>query len=204
MGDSLTSNPPVNSDDDEPKVTGGKLQTWVVVVATLLVSAGFVYYISRHEELVKSFIRDAGMLGPILSILLFAVLGLSPIPSEIIVIIVGAVYGGLEGTLISFLGNMVAAVIEYYLGGHIARMADFEERRQHMPLGLGRFPANSPLFLIAARIVPGYGPKMVGIVGGMYKVPLWRYIWTAAIPTALGAAFFAFGGASLMNTLWGH
>jgi uncharacterized membrane protein YdjX (TVP38/TMEM64 family) len=205
----LTSNPPIEAEAQEGEVevakeSNNKLQTWLVIIATLLVSAGFVLYISRNEEGVKTFIRDAGILGPLVSIVLFAILGLSPIPSEIIVIIVGAVYGGLNGTLISWSGNMVAAIIEYYVGGHIARMADFEERRQHMPLGLGRFPANSPLFLIAARIVPGYGPKMVGIVGGMYKVPLWRYIWTAAIPTAIGAAFFAFGGEGLMKTLWGH
>lgn len=204
MGDSLTSNPPVNSEEETEKGAGSSIQTWAIVIATLLVSAGFVYYISRNEEVVKTFIRGAGVLGPLVSIVLFAILGLSPIPSEIIVIIIGAVYGGLEGTLISWAGNMVAAIIEYFVGGHLARMADFEERRQHMPLGLGRFPADSPLFLIAARIIPGYGPKMVGIVGGMYRVPLWRYIWTAAIPTAAGAAFFAFGGASLMNKLWGH
>jgi uncharacterized membrane protein YdjX (TVP38/TMEM64 family) len=186
------------------KESNSKLQTWLVIIATLLVSVGFVLYVSRNEEAVKTFIRSTGVLGPLVSIILFAILGLSPIPSEIIVIIVGAVYGGLEGTAIAFVGNMIASIIEYYVGGHIARISDFEERRQHMPFGLGRFPANSPLFLIAARIVPGYGPKMVGIVGGMYKVPLWRYIWTGAITIAMGAAFFAFGGEGLMNTLWGH
>jgi uncharacterized membrane protein YdjX (TVP38/TMEM64 family) len=200
----LTSNPPVEAEEEPAKESNNKLQTWLVIIATLLLSAGIVFYISRSEDLVKGFIRESGVLGPLVCIILFAVLGLSPVPSEIIVIIVGAVYGGLEGTIIAWMGNMVAAIIEYYVGGHLARMADFEERRQHMPLGLGRFPANSPLFLIAARIIPGYGPKMVGIVGGMYKVPLWRYIWTAAIPTALGAAFFAFGGEGLMNQLWGH
>lgn len=204
MGESLTSNPPVNAEEPPEKESSNKLQTWLVIILTLAVSAGFVYYVSLHEEGVKSFIRDAGVLGPVVSVALFAILGLSPIPSEIIVIIIGAVYGGLEGTIISFIGNMVAAIIEYYVGGHIARISDFEERKEHMPLGLGRFPANSPVFLIAARIIPGYGPKMVGIVGGMYKVPLWRYIWTGAIPIAIGAAFFAFGGASLMNMLWAH
>jgi uncharacterized membrane protein YdjX (TVP38/TMEM64 family) len=204
LGDSVTSNPPADADEKAAKESNNKLQTWLVIVATLLVSAGIVFYISRSEIAVKTFIQEAGVLGPVVCIVMFAILGLSPVPSEIIVIIVGAVYGGWEGTLIAFVGNMVAAVIEYYVGGHIARMSDFEERREHMPLGLGRFPANSPLFLIAARIVPGYGPKMVGIMGGMYKVPLWRFLWTAAIPTATGAAFFAFGGEGLMNRLWGH
>jgi hypothetical protein len=55
----------------------------------------------------------------------------------------------------------------------------------------------APLSL--ARIVPGYGPKMVGIVGGMYHVLLWRFIWTAAVPNAIGALLFAFGGHGLKH-----
>jgi uncharacterized membrane protein YdjX (TVP38/TMEM64 family) len=201
----LTSSPPVDGEEGaDAKQSNAQLQTWLIILITLAVSAGIVFYISRSEAAVKQLIGDAGVLGPVVSVGLFAILGLSPIPSEIIVIIIGAVYGGWKGTVIAFIGNMVAAVIEYYVGGRIARMADFEERRQHMPFGLGRFPADSPLFLIAARIVPGYGPKMVGIVGGMYRVRLWRYLWTAAIPTAMGAAFFAFGGEGLMTRLWAH
>lgn len=45
--------------------------------------------------------------------------------------------------------------------------------------------------------MPGYGPKMVGLMGGMYRVPLWRFMWTAAIPNLVGAAIYPGGGAGL-------
>jgi uncharacterized membrane protein YdjX (TVP38/TMEM64 family) len=200
----MTSNPPADPEGEGEKESNNKLQTWLVIIIAVVLSVAFLYYIALNEASVKTFIRDAGIFGPIVSILLIAALGLSPIPSEIIIGIVGGVYGGLGGTIIGFLGNMGASVIEYYVGGHIGKLADFEERKQHMPFGLGKIPANSALFLIAARIIPGYGPKMVGIVAGLYKVPLWRYMWTGAVAILLGAAFIAFGGATLMNTLWGH
>jgi uncharacterized membrane protein YdjX (TVP38/TMEM64 family) len=175
--------------------------TWGLTILVLVFSAGVVFYISQNEETVDSFVEAAGVLGPLVCVGLFALLGISPVPSEVLSLIVGRIYGGLEGTLISFAGNMIAGWIEYYIGMHIGKIADFEERRQHLPFGLGKFPADSAYFLLFARFVPGYGPKLVGIIGGIYKVPLWRYTWTCAIPVLAGAAMWSYGGfgLSLLN-----
>lgn len=106
----------------------------------------------------------------------------------------GAVFGPGWGAFYSWVGYMLATVIEYFIGLKVGQASDFEVQREKLPFGLGKFRADSPWFLTLARIVPGYGPKMVGIVGGMYRVPLWRFIWTAAIPNAVGALVFALGG----------
>ncbi len=181
---------------------GTRLATWLIIILSLLISAGIVFFIGQNQRDVEEFIRGTGILGPIVSIVLFGILGLSPIPSEVLAAIMGVVYQPILGTLIAFIGNMVASWIEYYVGGHLAKVTDFEERRSRMPFGLSRFPANSPLFLIFTRIIPGYGPKMVGIIGGLYNVPLWRYTWTAAIPIFLGSALFAVGGNTLFHVIW--
>jgi uncharacterized membrane protein YdjX (TVP38/TMEM64 family) len=46
-------------------------------------------------------------------------------------------------------------------------------------------------------MIPGYGPKIVSMMAGIYRVPLLRYLWTTAIPIFVGAAAFAFGGAEI-------
>jgi uncharacterized membrane protein YdjX (TVP38/TMEM64 family) len=102
----------------------------------------------------------------------------------------GAVFGPLMGALYSWVGYMLASVIEYRIGIRISRVSNFEDCRDRLPFGLSRFPANSPWFLTLARVIPGYGPKMVRIVGGVYHVPM-RFVWTAAIPNAIGALMFA-------------
>lgn len=188
---------------EAPATEGGnKVATWLILIVTLIFSALIVTYVGQNQKEVETFIISTGALGPIVSIVLFGILGVSPVPSEVLSIIVGVVYGPIWGTLIAFTGNMGAAWIEYFVGGRLARATDFEERRAHMPFGLGKFPANSPIFLIFARIVPGYGPKMVGILGGMYKVPLWRYSWTGSIPIFIGSALFAAGGNTLIHAIW--
>lgn len=158
-----------------------------------------VLFISNEMEAVQEFIRNSGWIGLFISIALYGVLGLSPIPSEPLTVLLSTVYGPLAATMVSGAGNLLAAIVEYFLGERIGNIASFEERKDSLPFGLGKFPVNSVPFLLLARMLPGYGPKFVSVISGVYRVPMVRYIWTAAIPTFLGSALFAYGGFELLN-----
>ncbi|MBN1310107.1 MAG: TVP38/TMEM64 family protein [Anaerolineae bacterium] len=174
-----------------------KLQQWAPLVVGVGLSAYAAVYVATHTADLENLIIQVGFAGPLISITLQTVFGASPIPTEPLTMINGIVFGPLMGAFYSWIGYMLASVIEYFIGERISRASNFEDQREKLPLGLGRFPVDSPWFLILARIVPGYGPKMVGVVGGMYHVPMWRFIWTAAIPNAIGALAFACGGYGL-------
>jgi uncharacterized membrane protein YdjX (TVP38/TMEM64 family) len=174
---------------------------WIPLALSIGLSAAAAVYVADHVAALESFIARIGILGPLISVTLQTAFGASPIPTEPLTMINGAVFGPLRGAFYSWIGYMLASVIEYFIGTRVGQATDFEDRRGKLPFGLSRFPADSPWFLTLARIVPGYGPKMVGIVGGMYHVPLWRFIWTAAIPNAIGALAFAFGGHGLKTLL---
>lgn len=178
-----------------------KLRQWAPLVLSIGLSAAAAVYVANHVAALESFIARIGIAGPVISIALQTVFGASPIPTEPLTMINGAVFGPLRGAFYSWVGYMLASVIEYFIGARIGQASHFEDQREKLPFGLGRFPADSPWFLTLARIVPGYGPKMVGVVGGMYHVPLWRFIWTAAIPNAIGSLMFAFGGHGLKTLL---
>jgi len=160
---------------------------------------GLAFIASKEMDSVREFIAGSGWVGMVISIALYGLLGASPIPSEPLTVLLSTVYGPFTATLVAGTGNMLAALIEYYIGMHLGDVASFEKRRTKLPLGLGRFPVDSPVFLIAARMLPGYGPKFVSVICGVFRVPLWRYIWTAAIPTYLGSAMFAYGGFGLLS-----
>ncbi len=176
-----------------------KRLTVAVIILVLGLSAALMVVVSRHIDAVEHLIASLGILGPLLSIALYGLLGASPVPSEPLTVVNGAVFGPLMGTLIAGTGNTLAAVVEYYIGAGIDNAADFAQKRDALPFGLGKLPVDSVWFLIGARLIPGYGAKVVSVVGGMYRMPLWRYLWTTAIPTFLGAALFAYGGFSLLR-----
>ncbi len=178
-----------------------KSKPWATLVLSVLLLAALVFLVSREMNAIRTFIAASGWWGLLVAVLLYGLLGLSPIPSEPLTVLLGTIFGPLNATLAAGFGNLLAALVEYYLGTHLGAVADFQARKQHLPLGLGRLPVDSPLFLLGARMMPGYGPKLVSLIGGVYRVPIWRYLWTAAIPTFIGAAIFAYGGTGLFQLI---
>lgn len=194
-------NHPATTEPPEKKHVGSKIRPLIALIIGTLLVVVLIAVIAREMEDVREFIRRSGWIGVLVSIALYGLLGASPIPSEPLTVLLSSLYGPLIATLVAGFGNLLAAMMEYFIGERIGDVASFEHRREKLPFGLGRFPVDSAVFLIAARMLPGYGPKFVSVISGVYRVPLWRYIWTAAIPTFLGAAIFAYGGLGVIHLI---
>jgi uncharacterized membrane protein YdjX (TVP38/TMEM64 family) len=169
------------------------------LILTMLFVAMLVVLVSRDWDGTRDFILQSGWVGMVLSLVIYTALGASPIPSEPLTIFISTIYGPLLAMLIAGFGNLLAALLEYFIGEKIGDVATFMRHREKLPFGLGKFPVNSWVFLIAARILPGYGPKFVSVIAGLYRVPMWRYLWTSAVATFAGASMFAYGGFSLLQ-----
>jgi uncharacterized membrane protein YdjX (TVP38/TMEM64 family) len=185
--------------NEDPMEAQKKSTPITVLVLTLLLILVLIVLVSKDMEQVRRFIRDSGWIGLLVSVGLYGLLGASPIPSEPLTVLISTIFGPFNATLVAGFGNLLAALLEYFIGGKIGDVTSFARQKEKLPFGLGRFPIDSPMFMIGARMLPGYGPKFVSVLCGVYKVPLWRYIWTAAIPTFIGAAIFAYGGFGLLN-----
>jgi uncharacterized membrane protein YdjX (TVP38/TMEM64 family) len=158
-----------------------------------------VVYIARHQATVKSLIQGLGAAGPLVSISLYAVLAVSPVPADPLTLINGAIYGPIWGGLVAWMGMTLAAVVEYFVGTRIGDAAEFEQKRKDLPLGLGDLPVDSIFFLLGGRFLTGAGSKAVSYLSGIYRISLWRYIWTTSVSTLFGAFMFALGGAGLLS-----
>jgi uncharacterized membrane protein YdjX (TVP38/TMEM64 family) len=177
----------------KPKKKGVSQSVSIIIFSVLImVLAGIVF--TQDMNYIREFISKAGAWGVLVSILLYALLGLTLIPSEPLTLFIGAIFGPWLALLIAGTGNTLAALVEYYLGTHIGTATNFVEQKKKLPFGLGKLQVDSPMFLIGARMIPGYGPKVVSMMAGIYHVPVLTYLWTTAVPIFVGAALFAFGG----------
>jgi len=171
----------------------------------LLLSFGsaisLVIYIARHQSEVEAVLRSLGPAGPVISVTLYGLLAFSPVPADPLTLINGALYGPLWGGLVAWFGMTSAAGVEYLIGTWIGDAAEFEERRKKLPFGLGDLPVDSPWFLLGGRLLTGAGSKAVSYLSGIYRISLWRYFWTTALSTLLGAVLFALLGAGLFSFL---
>jgi len=171
----------------------------VVLVTVLILVTIVVLVLSRNLDSIRAFLLSSGQIGLVISVGLYGLLGASPIPSEPLTVLLSALYGPLNTTIVATLGNLLAALVEYYIGLKIGDVSDFETRRQKLPFGLGKHSPDSVAFLILARFLPGYGAKFISVLSGIWHVNLWRYIWTTVFSTLIGAAIVAYGGFGLLS-----
>lgn len=179
------------------EVRGRKI--WTIFGVMLLIVA--IYLLSRHTHFITKLLYDSGPFAPVIAVVLYPLLAPTPITTDPITIIMGVVYGPHIGAGIAFIGNTLAAIVEYFLGTHIGRSTNFEKSKEKMPFGLGRLPVNSIGFLVFGRMIPGYGGKIISILAGTYKVPFRRYIWTTAVTNLLGSLLLAYGGFGIVKTI---
>jgi uncharacterized membrane protein YdjX (TVP38/TMEM64 family) len=170
-------------------------------LATLFTSLAFMVAIGAivafDFEKIKSFISHAGVWGLVISVFVYAALGMTFVPSEPLTLLIGAMFGPWTAMIVSWIGNTLAAIVEYYVGQRIGSAANFLEKKEKLPFGLGKLPVDSAWFLIGGRAIPLYGAKAISVVAGVYHVPLFRYLWTTAVTIFFGSLIFSFGGFGL-------
>lgn len=174
-----------------------RLQIWTLL--SFVLSIIIVVFVVKHLGGTENILRSIGIAGPLVSIALYGILSVTPITTDSLTIINGAMFGPLWGSLISWLGNNFASFIEYYVGHSVSRASNFKKNKHKLPLGLGKLPADSVWFLIFGRLIPGYGGKLISLIAGVYHVPLWRYTWTTFLTNLGGSILLAFGGHGLVN-----
>ncbi len=184
------------------KETKNKTRNSILLIISFALPIILILIFGREIKSISNIIKSTGVLAPFLSILLMGILSVTPIPTDPIVILNGALFGPIYGVLVSWIGNSFASVIEYFLGRSLGQVTDFEKTKQSLPFGLGRFPADSIWFLIFGRFIPQFGGKIVSLGGGFYRVPIKRFLWTAILSNLFGSVLLAVGGASLLNTLF--
>ncbi len=172
---------------------------WKYVLALLLITLATIVALHQDTQKLLEFLQKNGKLSLFISLFLYALLGATPIPSEPLTLVIVTLFGPLLAALVATLGNTLAALTEFFIGGRIGDLSDFERRKTRLPFHLDRLPIDSPFFLLLGRMIPGFGPKFISVVSGVYQVPLWTYIWTALVSNALGAGMIAFGGYGILK-----
>ncbi len=167
----------------------------------LLLIVFLVYYFARNLRYIESLIQHAGIAGPLVVILLYGVFAITPISTDPLTIVSGAMFGPVAGIIISWIGNNVAAMVEYFFGRHMRNVTDFDRTKKKLPFGLDKVSFSSPWFLILGRLIPGYGGKVISILAGMHHVPIITYIWTTGITNLAGSLLLSFGGYHFIHFL---
>lgn len=148
-------------------------------LALLVTSFALAYLVIRYQPQVEHEIRTIGPLAYPLAIAVFAVVASAPFSvTDALAVMNGAIFGPLHGSLVDAVGLVLAAMMGYWVNQRASKLLDLHEYLQRLPAWVKRFPVGSPAFLIAVRIIPGFGGTVATATAATFRVPLWVHVWT--------------------------
>ncbi|MCL4374771.1 VTT domain-containing protein [Patescibacteria group bacterium] len=173
----------------------------VTAILTLILFIPLIYLLVKNIHDVDNVVQRAGLAAPLVLVFFYGLFALTPVSTDPLTIISGVMFGPWFGIIISWVGNMTAATVEYYFGSHISRITKRRLTKNILPFGLHRLPVNSPWFLILGRLIPGYGGKIISVMAGMERVEIKLYLWTTMVTNFFGSVLLASGGYHLIRFL---
>ncbi len=163
----------------------------LALLAASFLLAGFVIAKQPHIE---HLLRTLGPVAMLLAIAVFAIVASAPFSvTDALAIMNGAIFGPVKGSLINAIGLVLAALLGYAINMHASRMLDLERYLERLPAWVKRFPVGSPIFLLAVRVIPGFGGTIATATAATFRVPVWVHVWTMcaiAVPICTLLAIF--------------
>ena len=176
-----------------------KWQSWVKIILIIIF---FIIIILSNKYLdisqVKAVIQKKPQLSVVISLTIYFLSSFTFIPSSPLTVLMSMLNGPALAIALATVGNTLPALVQYYIGTTIITVENFEEKRNKLPSFLRNLPINSPLFLLAGRIIPG-GTRGLSVVCGFYHVRFITFLWTTVTMYLIGAIFIVFGGTELVE-----
>lgn len=148
----------------------------------LAASFALAYLVIRYQPRVEHEIRTIGPLAYPLAVAVFAVVASAPFSvTDALAVMNGAIFGPVRGSLVDAVGLVLAAMLGYWVNQRASKLLDLHEYLQRLPAWVKRFPVGSPAFLVAVRVIPGFGGTVATATAATFKIPLWVHVWTMCV-----------------------
>ena len=162
--------------------------------ALLAASFALAFFVIRYPPAVEHEIRSSGILAFPLAIAVFALVASAPFSvTDALAVMNGAIFGPVNGAIVNAIGLVLAALFGYWINTHASRMLDLDSYLERLPAWVKRFPVGSPAFLLAVRVIPGFGGTVATATAATFRIPVWVHVWTMcaiAIPICTVLAIF--------------
>jgi len=177
----------------------------LLVVAGIGVAGGYFHnfeasvWIAEIEETIVSW----GPWGAAVSIGIMALHSFVPFPAEFLAIANGMLYGPVLGTLITWTGGMLGAVLAFGFSRLLGR--PFVERmlaRRHIAWLDSISGDQAVHWIFLARFVPVIAFNLVNYAAGLTKISWWTFIWTTALGILPMTALMVTMGAAVHHLDW--
>ncbi len=186
------------------------LAVWVSLVVLLVIAGIGVVGGQFHEFEAGEWIRKIedtiaawGPWGVVVSMGIMVLHSFVPFPAEFLAIANGMLFGPVLGTVITWSGAMLGALLAFGLSRLLGRpFVETMLARRHvawLDSWSGEGAAN---WIFLARFVPVIAFNLVNYAAGLTRISWWTFIWTTALGIMPMTALMVTMGASIHRLDW--
>jgi uncharacterized membrane protein YdjX (TVP38/TMEM64 family) len=170
---------------------------WTISFILLMIAIVVLYYYLDKQNLISTLIQGWGFGGVLLAIFLIALIFMTPVPSEGLLIIYFKIFGPFFGVFYAWIGTLISSLFMFLLARKQAKWALQKLiTPQYFNMVNAWIKERGSIGLFFARLLPIPAFAVNYIAGAMPSVKLWPYFWTAAlsiIPYYTGALLIYYG-----------
>ena len=153
---------------------------FLILFLMAVLVAGFLYFDQRYA--ISPSIQRLGLLGNVLAVILMALLYMTPVPSEGLLVLCMKIYGIYLGIFISWLGMDLSSIIIFLFarvyGQKLLQKTVSPERFIMVNDWVQR---RGVLGLLIARLLPIPALAINCIASVIPSIEFWPYFWTATV-----------------------
>ncbi len=171
-----------------------------ILLLTLIVAgitAAILYRNHFDAQLLAQWIEDAGVAGPLLFILIYAVGTVVFLPGSVLTLAGGALFGPVLGTLYNLIGATIGATLAFLVARYLA--SDWVERKTGGRLKRLKEGVEQEgwRFVAFVRLVPLFPYNLLNYALGLTRLRLTHYIIASflfMLPGALAYTYLGYAG----------
>ena len=194
----------------------GRPRAWVVIGAVLLaVGTGGVIFFQRRGDLtsilllgnsageIAEQLRSWGAWAMAASVLLMVAHSFVPLPSELIAIANGIVFGLVAGTLVTWVGAMLGAILAFAIARWFGRRFVESILPTRYTAAIDEWTKESgTLVLLVSRLLPIVSFNLINYAAGLTPISWWTFIWTTGLGIVPLTFLMVFAGDEMISGRW--
>lgn len=174
----------------------------LLLVLVAGIALAVVYREHFNAEALEQWVKDAGIAGPLLFMLIYSVATVFFLPGSVLTLAGGALFGPVMGTLYNLTGATVGAVLAFLAARYLA--SDWVEQKTGGKLKQLKEGVEEEgwRFVAFVRLVPLFPFNLLNYALGLTRIPLTHYLiatYIFMLPGAIAYTYLGYAGREALS-----
>jgi uncharacterized membrane protein YdjX (TVP38/TMEM64 family) len=169
---------------------------YLILICLIFTAIGIYILGGIEQEQIEKWLTEAGILAPIIYIILYTIATLLLLPSTPLNLTGGVIFGTVLGTIWTSLAALIAAIVAFYFTRTIGRDIIQEKFAGRWEAVNSEITQGGVFYMFAIRLLPIIPYGLVNFVAGLTSISFKDYLIGTSLGTVPGILPFVMMGSS--------